>query len=71
MNAENNEGENPPEDDALAEINELTENANEGNNKAAANKAASGSGPGRGKRKREVTMPEAVSFRHFYKFLIR
>ncbi|XP_046801145.1 uncharacterized protein LOC111681677 [Lucilia cuprina] len=60
LNTENSETEKP-EDDALAEINELTEVNAEGNNKGATNKTPSGTGVGRGKRKREVTMPEALT----------
>ena len=65
INPENNENENKP-DEALAELIELTETANEDTNKSAAtNKPIPG--VGRGKRKREVTMPEAVNRFHINK----
>ncbi|XP_065355680.1 condensin-2 complex subunit D3-L [Calliphora vicina] len=63
LNTENSETENKQDDDALAEINELTEATADGNNKGATtNKTATaGTGVGRGKRKREITMPEALT----------
>lgn len=62
QNAETNETESK-EEEALAEINELTEGNAEGkaNTNATASKANPATGPGRGRRKRELTMPEAVS----------
>lgn len=60
LNPENNESEKKS-DDALADLSELTESTNnETSTNAAINK--SNTGNGRGKRKREVTMPEAVNF---------
>uniref|UniRef100_A0A1I8PIM8 Uncharacterized protein n=2 Tax=Stomoxys calcitrans TaxID=35570 RepID=A0A1I8PIM8_STOCA len=63
QNSENNEADNK-EEDAMAEMNELT---NEGNNEGKSNannggnKNPSTTGPGRGRRKRELTMPEAMT----------
>lgn len=65
LNSENNENENKP-DEALAELNELTETTNEDTNKSASTNKPT-PGVGRGKRKREVTMPEAVNRFYIYK----
>ncbi|XP_061386996.1 uncharacterized protein LOC133321941 [Musca vetustissima] len=59
-----NDGEKKEEDEVLAEINDLNDTNNQetkNNANNAANKNIPGNGPGRGRRKREFTMPEAMT----------